>query len=72
MADYYKVLAKIDELFETLEALEDIPAAEEFHDSVREKAIGIQETIKRNHRATDNQANAIDNMLAGALKWKPD
>ncbi len=45
------------------------PAAEEFADSIVEKALSFQETIERMGRASPKQVAALENMLYGLEKW---
>lgn len=57
---------------ETIE--EEIPAWKveknrEYFESTEEKAKSIAETIGRTNRVTPGQRMALDNMLAGILKW---
>jgi len=42
---------------------------EDFADSVAEKALGIQDWIETNKHCTPKQAEALQNMKSGLLKW---
>ncbi len=68
--DFLLEIGELDEAIERVEEEVDNPPIT-FIESVREKSIGISETVQRNEEVTDKQVNAIRNMLEGVCKWLP-
>lgn len=53
-----------------LDHADDLPdRAEEFAESVREKAASMKEWIQAHNRVTNMQFQALENMQAGVEKW---
>ncbi len=46
--------------------------AADYFESLEDRSKSICETIASRNAVTDNQRNALDNMLAGARKWVHD
>lgn len=58
-----------DEILEVLEDEEFPSAGEDFAVSVGEKVADIKVFAEENGYVTDRQAEALENMLAGARRW---
>ena len=59
----------IEDLIEKLTDRRHSDDAYDYFESVLDRAKSIGETIERNDRVSDKQANALTNMLEGVRKW---
>jgi len=64
----------VDEAMELVDEIvalaDDVPdRGADFAESVREKSLSIGETIERTDRVTEAQAEALENMRNGLLRW---
>lgn len=60
----------LDELSDLLDEIEDIDAAEDYVESVRESSSDMRKWVDREGFATDKQITAICNWIDGARRWQ--
>ena len=71
MADHLSVSRRIEEAVEKIdENMQSVgEEGQAYFESVREKLVGIDETISRTLRVSANQLNAVNNMIGGVERW---
>ena len=70
MCDHCEWEAALETAAEIMTAIADIPErGEDFANSVEEKVTNMSIWIEDNQHVTEKMEKALDNMLAGALKW---
>jgi hypothetical protein len=63
-----------DDICETIDDMDEdtLDRGDEFFENVRERVVGIQETITRSQHVTERQESSLRNMLRGVRKWVHD
>lgn len=72
MSFHDEAIDLLDELDGLLDEIEDIDAAADFHESVKEKADSMRRWIEDREYATVGQVTALENMIVGCRRWLRD
>jgi hypothetical protein len=72
MSFHDEAIDLLDELDGLLDDIEDIDAAADFYESVKEKADSMRMWIEDREYATIGQVTALENMIAGCRRWLRD
>ena len=67
--NYDEAIELIEVLDSLLEQITEIPAADDYRESVSEKMFSISETIEKRKLATERQIAALNNMISGCERW---
>lgn len=59
----------LDDLDDAIDAISGIERADDFRESIQEKADSIREWYDKHGELTDAQRKAVENMTAGARRW---